>query len=59
MDENPPKTWAPFDYPVGIRGGHGGRSVQFTFEIKLDLDRPGEIFFEGEPFPQDEISLAA
>jgi hypothetical protein len=38
---------------------YGGRSVQFTFEIKLDLNRPREIFFDGQPFPQDESSLAA
>jgi site-specific DNA recombinase len=62
----------PDDFPAAHNGhkedhvsttpqslGYDGRSMQFTFEIKLDLYRPGEIFFEGQPFPRDETSLAA
>lgn len=39
--------------------GHYRRSTPFRFEIKLDLDRLGEIVFEGEKFLREDSALAA
>jgi len=38
---------------------HCGRNRDFSFEIKLDLNRPGEVFLEDEMLEGENISLAA
>ena len=45
--------------PRGHSSGYGGRNRHFTFEIKLDLDRPGELALEDEILEREEIPLAA
>ena len=45
--------------PRGHSLGYGGRNRHFTFEIKLDLDRPGELAVEDEILEREEIPLAA
>jgi hypothetical protein len=44
---------------AAITPEYGGRSAHLTFEIKIDLNRPGEITLEGEPFGQEQEFLAA
>ena len=43
--------------PQSLR--YGGRNIQFEFEIKLDLARPGEILIEDEPLEREGLPLAA
>jgi hypothetical protein len=58
IGKNPRKRGRLLIYPVGIRGKYGGRSTHLTFEIKIELARPGEILFEDEPLPNEDAALA-
>jgi hypothetical protein len=44
---------------VGLVARYGGRNIPFTFEIKLDLAKPGEILINDELLEKEDSPLAA
>lgn len=46
-------------YPVTPSSEYGGRSVPFTFEIKLDVTRPEQIVFADHVLESKDTCLAA